>query len=148
MRLLPLSLLLVGACKKGGDPIVWFSGASYEWSLANHRLSHLEIGADNKRAYASVVGGTSTTEVDAELPQACDPDTCEELPFWDEALVRVDWGRVDDPDARFAVVTAELTADPDGETVTAEATIDKTDGEVLSATMTKSKPSTVGAPPQ
>ena len=135
MRLLLPLLLLVGACKKDRDPIVWFGGASYEWALANHRLSHLEVGANAKGAYASVVGGTSTTGIDAELPQACDPDTCEELPFWDEALVRVDWGRVDEPDARSAVVRAELTADADGETVTVDATIDKSDGELVTATI-------------
>lgn len=141
-RVLPLLVLACAGCGKNTTSFVFLEGASYRWVLANHRLSHVELGADEDGAFAAIVGGTSTTNVDAELPPTCDPDTCEELPFWDEAEVRVDWGRVDAPEAFFAHQVVELTADADGETAEAKVTIDRSEGEPISATIRSIRVST------
>lgn len=115
-RLALAGLLLATACSKTEvGPIVTLEGARYEWAFFNHRVSHIEFGVDEKKAWTAIVGGTSTSSLVADLPAECEPDTCQELTFADEADVRVDWARVDEPDAASAVATVRMTADADGE---------------------------------
>lgn len=121
----PIVLCVVGSalggCKRDVNPsIVTLEGARYEWELFNHRLSHYEVRLQDEEVRVSVVGGTSTTGVAASLPEECvdQEDSCSELPFFDRALVRVDWARVDAPEALAELRTVELTADEDGEVTT------------------------------
>lgn len=128
-----VGLVLLVGCGGPRDPIVWMEGGSYEWVHFNHRLSHLELRVDDREVRASIVGGTSTTGVDASLPAECDPAACEELPFIDEALVSVDWARADDPDAVAAAGTVELTADADGESAELSLNLPKGSGDEATA---------------
>jgi len=83
---LAASLSLVAGCTEPSEAI-WLEGAGFAWVAFNHRLSYVEIGVDDDVVRAGVIGGTSTTNEEPELPDGCDPDTCAELPLWDDALI-------------------------------------------------------------
>jgi hypothetical protein len=72
--------------------IRWLEGAGYGWDYFNHRLSFLSFQVTDDAVWASAVGGTSTTGVRPEHAASCDPSSCEEFPFIDQAHVRVNFG--------------------------------------------------------
>lgn len=109
-----LPLLLLPACSRESTDAIWLQGASFGWDLFNHRVSHLEWTVDEDAAQAAIIGGTSTTGVSPELDAACDPDTCEELPFRDESLVELRWVHATSEDVVFARGSVELVANADG----------------------------------
>jgi hypothetical protein len=104
------------------------TGFSYRWEFFNHRLSFLDVGVDESAPRAAVVGGTSTSGLDPDLPAGCDPAGCDELPFIDLVDVQLGWGHVIGSDASFAVAIAEMSADEDGEQVTVTAPLENTGG--------------------
>jgi hypothetical protein len=109
-----LTLALIG-CGGVEGTAMWSEGTGFSWELFNHRLSHLELGVDDDGGFASVIGGTSTTNVFTELDPGCEPDTCDEFPFIDYANVQVGWARTTTARAVFGVGTADLLVDADGE---------------------------------
>ncbi len=85
-------LILVGCSKTPEQTFSTMEGFQYGWSSFNHRISHLEGAVDTEGGRIAVVGGTSTTGVDEDLPSdSCDPETCAEFPFVDSANIRLDW---------------------------------------------------------
>lgn len=66
-------------------------GFRFGWELFNHRLSTLHVVAGMEATEVAVVGGTSTTSEVPDLDETCDPDACDEFPFYDNALVDVWW---------------------------------------------------------
>lgn len=92
-------------------------GWSFDWVRFNHRVSYLEYGLDADAARVSVIGGTSTTAQSPELDAQCDPDTCDEFPFVDDAEITVRWASATTRDAVFGTGTAVLDdVGPDGVT--------------------------------
>ncbi len=121
-RTLVLALMLA-ACtdKQGGDSgpaaptsAAWIQGASYGWELFNHRVSHIEWGLGDAGAEVAFIGGTSTTGVSPDLPKGCDPDTCDELPFLDDADVTLRWVQATSSAVAFSTATASLLVGADG----------------------------------
>ncbi|MCB9678804.1 MAG: hypothetical protein H6737_27115 [Alphaproteobacteria bacterium] len=112
-----IALVALFACKQPVESTgVWMESSGYGWEFFNHRMSHVELGVTDSDAYASIVGGTSTTNVVTELDAQCDPDTCDEFPFFDNADIRIGWGRVTSTTAVFGSGSAQLEIDADGET--------------------------------
>ncbi|MCK6503689.1 hypothetical protein L6R53_09870 [Myxococcota bacterium] len=109
-----LALLLLPGCGREATEALWIQGAGFGWDLFNHRVSHAEWTVDEDGARAAIIGGTSTTGVSPELDAACDPDTCDELPFLDESLVELRWVHATSEDVVFARGSVELVADADG----------------------------------
>ncbi len=99
---------------------VWLEEATYEWDYFNHRLSHATLVVDEDGADIAVIGGTSTTGVDPELPDGCSSDTCNEFPFKDNAIVSLGWGRIETDEAALGSDSIELIADAGGITDTLE----------------------------
>lgn len=141
MRAAPLFLLgltSLGACgdKELDDTgldgalvtAVWLEEASYEWEYFNHRVSHLTFLAQEGGVSVAVVGGTSTTGVNPELPEGCDPDTCEEFPFKDSALVDLRWARLETEEAAVGTGSIEILADAAGYTDTLELVLEGSAG--------------------
>lgn len=119
--LLAAALLLGPGCAEPTEAI-WLEGAGFGWSAFNHRLSFWEVGVDDAAVRTALVGGTSTTEEEPVLPPGCDPETCWELPFWDEARLGARLVQVSTAEAAFGRGTAVLVATAAGDeaTVTAE----------------------------
>lgn len=95
----------------------WLETFDYDWVLFNHRVSYLHTLATVPPT-AAVVGGTSTTLQRTELDAACDPDSCQEYPFHDDADVRIGWGQVTTTEARFATGTTSAVVGAAGTTAT------------------------------
>lgn len=112
MRTGLLALALAG-CASTEDATL-MEGFSYAWVGANHRVSHLTFGVDDADAVVAVVGGTSTTGLDPELPATCDEDTCEEFAFTDRADISIRWARVTESEATFATQGVALIATAEG----------------------------------
>ncbi|RME28973.1 MAG: hypothetical protein D6798_01170 [Deltaproteobacteria bacterium] len=115
--------LLLAACTDKSDhdsgpaspsSATWLQGAGYSWELFNHRVSHVEWGVGEAGAETAIIGGTSTTGVSPDLPDDCDPDTCDELPFRDDAAVTVRWVRATSSTVSFTTATASLVVGADG----------------------------------
>ncbi|MEZ4319582.1 MAG: hypothetical protein R3F61_18850 [Myxococcota bacterium] len=102
-------------CSGTESSAVWLESSGYGWEFFNHRVSHIELGVDDTSAFASIVGGTSTTGVVTVLDDGCEVDTCQEFPFFDNALVQIGWGRVTSASAMFGTGSAQLLLDADGE---------------------------------
>lgn len=111
-----IALLLLG-CGGVESQALWMEGAGFRWAFFNHRVSFVELGVDDTEAYATVVGGTSTTNVFTELDAQCDTDTCREFPFIDMADITLSWARTTTKKASFGSASAEVVADADGETL-------------------------------
>lgn len=111
---LPLLALLLGGC--GGNEFsgTWLEGYGYSWAAANHRVNFIEAVLAEDSVSLATIGGTSTTGVDADLSDSCDPSSCDEIPFLDSSLVQVDWARATTTEAVFASSTVELVATADG----------------------------------
>lgn len=109
-----LALLLLPGCAGETTQAWWLQGAGFGWELFNHRVSHLEWAVDESGPTAAIIGGTSTTGVAASLPESCDPDTCEELPFSDTSLVDLRWVHATSERVVFARGSVELVATADG----------------------------------
>lgn len=117
--------LLLLACGAPAETTV-LEGFTFEWDLFNHRTSHLAAAVDGDVARVAVIGGTSTTGVPAELADGCDPDTCQEFPFLDEARVDLRWATV--RSRRLAVaapVEVALEAGPEPTSATFEVVFDE-----------------------
>jgi hypothetical protein len=86
-------VLGLAGCGGGDASVVVVEGFGFGWQGFNHRVSHLQYGLDASEegavgsATVSVIGGTSTTGVVAELGDACDPDSCDEFPWIDNATI-------------------------------------------------------------
>ncbi len=111
--MVPLLFLL--ACSSEPSQGRWLQGAGFEWKLFNHRVSHLEWRGAEDPPRSAIVGGTSTTGQSASLPESCDPNLCEELPFRDESTSFLRWVQVESDEALFVAAQAELVVDADGE---------------------------------
>jgi len=116
-----LVVLALAGCRGGEGAIlpeqqgVWLQGFYFRWDLFNHRMSYLHARVDGEDAEVAVVGGTSTTlETIEPLPDACDPESCREFPFIDEAEVRLGWGRVTSSTLGLGAGQAELMVGRDG----------------------------------
>jgi hypothetical protein len=109
-------LFLVGLWGCGGPEVeaTVVEGFGYEWDLFNHRVSHLGLIVAADSADIAVVGGTSTTGVVPELPGGCDPETCQEFPFTDDAIVHLAWARVVTRRAVFGTAPGTLVASAAG----------------------------------
>lgn len=118
-----LWLVALGGCTSDVE-VTWLEGFGFEWDLFNHRLSHLQFGLLPSQADVAMVGGTSTTGVSPELPAECDPDTCDEFPFFDEALVEVRAATASLPVATGSA-TVDLEVGADGATATLEVPLDR-----------------------
>lgn len=123
-----LALLLLTGCR-GKETITWLEGAGYGWVLFNHRLSYYETRLDSEGAQVAVIGGTSTTAVARPLPKGCDQGVCNEFPVFDDADVRVSWGRSDTRRATAAVGSAELIVDAAGAEGTLEVELPHSAGD-------------------
>lgn len=141
MRAAPLLLLglaSLGACGDkalddtglAGQAVtaVWLEEASYEWEYFNHRVSHLTFQVEEAGLSVAVIGGTSTTGVNPELPEGCDADTCEEFPFKDSALVDLRWARLETEEAAVGTGSIEILADAAGYTDTLELVLEGSAG--------------------
>lgn len=84
------------ACAPPPDESAVLEGVRFEWDWFNHRVSSLDVAVRaagdevGRDALFAVVGGTSTTGTRPELAPTCDPETCQEFPFVDEASVHID----------------------------------------------------------
>lgn len=124
----PLACLLLLALLPGcNKPIqaTWPIGWSFGWASFNHRVSYIGYALSETAASTSIVGGTSTTNIDPPLPDGCDANTCQELPFTDKANVEVDWARVVSRKAAFGRATGQVVADAAGETQTVTVPLDR-----------------------
>ncbi len=113
-----IALLLLSACSPSGDAF-WMTSAGFNWHGFNHRLSYYDMGMDEQgNAWASVVGGTSTTQqgVAGTLPDECDVNTCREFPFSDDADIALGWTRVTQRGAVFGSAGVSVIADAVGGT--------------------------------
>ena len=115
MRAVAPVVLLIGLGSGCGGPEVEFGtveGFSYGWDLFNHRVSHLEWGVvpgeepGSAEAAIGIVGGTSTTGFSEPVGEECG-DGCEEFPFRDDSLVKLDYAAIHTRKA--TVGTAEIT---------------------------------------
>ncbi len=116
-------LLMIAASSGCAGPDIevgWMEGFSYSWELFNHRLSFVHADVAPTGASVAVIGGTSTTGYAPDLADGCDAGTCDEFPFYDDAAIKVGWGRAVVGANRWAVgtATASLIADADGESAT------------------------------
>jgi len=113
-------LLGLVACSGPESTGVWMESGGYGWEFFNHRVSHVELGVSDTEAFASIVGGTSTTGVVTELAEGCEAATCDEFPFFDNAEIELSWARATSTDTVFGVASAVLVVDADGEALTLE----------------------------
>ena len=111
-------LLGLAACSGPESTGVWMESSGYDWEFFNHRVSHVELGVSDTEAFASIVGGTSTTGVVTELAEGCEAATCDEFPFFDNAEIELGWARVTSTTTVFGAASAQLVIDGDGETMT------------------------------
>lgn len=91
-----LFAVLTGCSTLPEQEATWLQGAYYDWELFNHRVSYIHFAVD-EALETSVIGGTSTTFPSffpPDLPDGCDPNACDELPFGDVADLRAGWGRI------------------------------------------------------
>ena len=110
----------------------WLQGAYYRWVIFNHRLSYAHVSLnDNSEAELMVVGGTSTSQRSAELPDTCDQSTCNEIPARDFTDLRVGWGRLITDTEALGTGRAELVVGEDGGSTTLEVALpDWAEGDV------------------
>ncbi len=90
-QLLLLSLLACG-CQPTTE-ISWLSGFGFEWTGFNHRVSYLHWDVVDSGLDMAVIGGASSTAYVPELPDGCEPELCDELPFEDSTTIDFAWGR-------------------------------------------------------
>lgn len=116
------ALLLLTGCSHDPTQAWWLQGAGYGWELFNHRVAHIQWGVDQGGPTAAFIGGTSTTGVSPQLDDTCDPDTCNELPFLDNANVDLRWLHATSSRVVFAQGSVHLVADAAGvqDTLTVE----------------------------
>jgi hypothetical protein len=120
-----LAIVLVASTLAGCSPqgsVEWLEGASYNWDLLNHRVSHLHFKATTAGPTAMIVGGTSTTGLSTDLDPSCESSTCSEFPLEDEAHITMDLVRLHSRKVRSGVGSAELVVGADG--ASAELTVD------------------------
>ncbi|NOY24434.1 MAG: hypothetical protein GXP62_01040 [Oligoflexia bacterium] len=109
-----LAVLPLIGCSHDPTQAWWLQGAGYGWELFNHRVAHIEWGVDQNGPTAAFIGGTSTTGVAPQLDDTCDPDTCNELPFLDNANVDLRWLHATSSRVVFARGSVRLVADAAG----------------------------------
>ncbi|MBT3222886.1 MAG: hypothetical protein HN348_27735 [Proteobacteria bacterium] len=117
-------LLLIPGCTGKAQSATWLEGLAFSWTSFNHRLSHLEVRLDQDEAELGLVGGTSTSGIVTVLPSGCDPGTCTEYPFYDDATMWVKWGKATTK-AQFAHASLEVIATPDGGSASTTAVFDR-----------------------
>ena len=113
-------LVVMAGCAGPEVEATWLEGFGYGWTVFNHRVSYVGVSVGDRVANIGVVGGTSTTGVAADLPEGCDPSTCTEYPFYDEAEATVHWGHVVTRRAVFGTGSTELAVGSAGDTTTVE----------------------------
>lgn len=106
-------LLVVLACREK-EEILWLEGSRYGWEHFNHRLAHWETRLGPDGVDVAVIGGTSTTDRETVLPEACAPETCEEFPAADNANVLVRWARAETASWHAVRATTTIVAGADG----------------------------------
>jgi hypothetical protein len=110
-RLLVLALL--AGCSHDASEAAWIRSFSADWASFNHRLTYLALRPTGDGVRAAFVGGASTTGTIFE--DAChDPDTCNELPTYDQGILDVELVRASATDVVLANGTASIDADADG----------------------------------
>lgn len=93
MRPLPLLLpLLASGCFQADAEISWLERFGFSWTGFNHRVSYLHWDLAHDGLDMAIIGGASSTNYVPELPDGCDPEACDELPFDDTSAVNFGWG--------------------------------------------------------
>ncbi len=111
-----LALSLLVGCSSPESSGTWMESSSYGWDFFNHRLSHLQLGVDDSEAVISVIGGTSTTNVFTPLDDGCEPESCDEFPAFDNAIVEVGWASTTSDKAVFGAESVAFDIDRAGGT--------------------------------
>jgi hypothetical protein len=91
----PLSLLLpllASGCFQADAEIRWLERFGFAWTGFNHRVSYLHWELASDGLDMAIIGGASSTSYVPALPDGCDPETCDELPFDDTSTVSFGWG--------------------------------------------------------
>ncbi|MEO0606389.1 MAG: hypothetical protein AAF211_33485 [Myxococcota bacterium] len=86
--------MLAGCTSLETQEALFVQGAYFDWVGFNHRVSALRFGFADDEAELAIIGGTSTTGTPADLDDGCDPATCDEFPFDDDAEVRLGWAQL------------------------------------------------------
>jgi hypothetical protein len=93
MRLLPMLMpLLASGCFQADAEITWLERFGFTWTGFNHRVSYLHWDLPEDGLDMAIIGGASSTNYVPPLPDGCDPEACDELPFDDTTSVSFGWG--------------------------------------------------------
>jgi len=92
-RIVLLIPLLATGCFGEDVEISWLRGFGFGWTGFNHRVSYLHFAVEDDGLDMAIIGGASSTNYVPDLPEGCDPDACDELPFDDTSSVTIAWGR-------------------------------------------------------
>lgn len=122
-----LTVLVLGGCAREPSEATWVTGFGFGWELFNHRLSWLDVPAAG--GDPEVVGGASTIgELYDDGGTCVNPDTCWELPAFDEATTFVERATVRTSAVELVPFTAELVVGPEGGDAVVTVPVRRTDG--------------------
>lgn len=96
--------------------MTWIEDFGFRWAAFNHRVSALAFLDDPVRV--AVVGGASSTGETVPLPEGCAAETCEEIPFLDEADVALEQIRAQVTGLAVGSAEGTFTAGAGGGTLT------------------------------